>query len=179
MRRLKPDSHNSPLPLRWLVTDARSDHALERALKRLPRGSGLIFRHHHLDPPQRRLRFARLRRIARARGHLVAWSGSVREARRRSAQAAYGANLARGVALLRLVTVHSLKELRRAARADAVLLSPAFPTRSHPGTRSLGPLRWRLLAARSPVPVIALGGMAQGPARRLNWPRWAGIDAFL
>ena len=71
-----------------------------------------------------------------------------------------------------------LRELARAGRAVAVLLSPVFPTRSHPGAASLGPLRFRLLAARAQVPVIALGGMNRRSARRLKWPRWAGIDAF-
>jgi thiamine-phosphate pyrophosphorylase len=77
-----------------------------------------------------------------------------------------------------LATAHSLRELARARRADAALLSPVFPTRSHPGGKVLGPLRFRLLAQRSPVPVIALGGLNPRAARRLKWPRWAGIDAF-
>jgi len=29
------------------------------------------------------------------------------------------------------------------------------------------------------VPVIALGGMGRQRAKRLKWPLWAGIDAFL
>jgi thiamine-phosphate pyrophosphorylase len=78
-----------------------------------------------------------------------------------------------------LATAHSLRELRRARQAAAVLLSPVFPTRTHPGGKVLGPLRFRLLAGRSLVPVIALGGMNPRTARRLRWPRWAGIDAFL
>lgn len=159
-----------PLPDIWLVSDARNDAVLEAALTRLPRGSGFIFRHYHLSEPERRERFRQLARIARARGHLVFLAGSAREARRWGADGAYGADLA---------TAHSLRELRRAAQARAVLLSPVFATRSHPGAPTLGPLRFRLLAARSPVPVIALGGMDARRARRLCWPRWAAIDAFL
>lgn len=174
-----PPRHS--FPNIWLISDARSDDALERALKRLPRGSGFIFRHYHLPPAERAARLARLARIARARAHVVITSGLVAEARRRGADGAYGdpARLARGPRALRLVTVHSLRELARARRADAVLLSPVFPTRSHPCGKVLGPLRWRLIAARAQVPVIALGGMDQTRARRIGSPRWAAIDAFL
>ena len=95
------------------------------------------------------------------------------------ADGAYGAQLQRGPACLRLATVHSLRELAKLKRADAVLLSPVFPTRSHHGAQALGPLRFRLIAARAKLPVIALGGMDHRRAARLNWPRWAAIDAFL
>lgn len=165
MARLKP------LPQLWLVSDARNDAALESALRRLPRGSGLIFRHYHLPPAERRARFAALARVARARGALVALAGSRAEARRWGADLAYGPGGD-------LIPVHSLKEIGRARGAAALLLSPVFATRSHPGADALGPLRFRLLAARCRVPVIALGGMKARAARRLNWPRWAGIDAF-
>ena len=82
--------------------------------------------------------------------------------------------------MLRLVTVHSLGELAaaRRARADAVLLSSVFPTRSHPGAAGVGPLRWLLLARRSAVPVIALGGMTHRRARRLPGFAWAAIDGL-
>lgn len=168
-----------PLSKIWLISDARNDAALDRALHRLPRGSGLIFRHYHLEPVERRARFKQLRRRARLRGHRVVLSGSVAEARRWGADGAYGADLARGPAALRLVTVHSLRELRRAHRADAMLLSPVFPTRSHPGGKVLGALRWKTVAALSKVPVIALGGMNPRRARQLRTKHWAGIDAFL
>ena len=165
MARLKP------LPAVWLVSDARNDAALETALARLPRGSGFIFRHFHLPPAQRRARFAALARIARGRDHVVALGGSRGAARRWGADLAYGPGGD-------LVPVHSLRELARAHGAVALLLSPAFATRSHPGAKPLGPLRFRVLAARAQAPVIALGGMNARTAQRLAWPRWAGIDAF-
>jgi thiamine-phosphate pyrophosphorylase len=163
-----------PLPNIWLLSDARNDAALERALRRLPRGSGFVFRHYHLPEPDRNARFKVLSRIARRRGIAVILSGSAALARRWRADGTYGTGIG-----ATLTTAHSLRELRRAGRAAAVLLSPVFPTRSHPDGRALGPLRFRLLAARSLVPVIALGGMNARSAIRLKWPRWAGIDAFL
>lgn len=166
-------------PSVWIVSDPRNDATLESALRR--RG-GLIFRHYHLPPIEKRKRFRRLARLARAQGAVIVLSGTAKEARQWRAQGCYGpaALLARGPTLLRLMTAHSLRELAmaRRARADAVLLSPVFPTRSHPGVKTLGPVRFRLIAARSRVPVIALGGMDPRHARRLKCKRWAAIDAF-
>jgi thiamine-phosphate pyrophosphorylase len=171
-----------PLPNLWIVSDLRNDAVLEAALERMPRGSGLMFRYYHLAPHARRARFAALRKAARRRGHRVALAGTARQARAWRADAAYGppARLAGGPALLRLVTAHSLGEIAaaRRARADAVLLSPVFATRSHPGARVLGTLRFRLIAARAGVPVIALGGLDSQRARRLGARFWAAIDGL-
>ena len=163
-----------PLPNIWLLSDARNDAVLERVLKRLPRGSGFVFRHYHLPEPERRTRFGTLAQIARARGIAVILSGTAAEARRWGADGSYGSHRH-----ATLATAHSLRELREAAGASAILLSPVFPTRSHPDGKLLGPLRFRLLARRAPAPVIALGGMNRTTNRRLKWPRWAAIDAFL
>ncbi|WP_296678559.1 thiamine phosphate synthase [Novosphingobium sp.] len=174
MARLKP------LPAIWIISDARNDAALEYALARLPRGSGVVFRHYHLASRDRRARFDQVKRLAQARGHVVALSGNARTARRWGADAAYGSVqvLAPGPALPRLVAVHSLWELAQVKRGDAILLSPVFETRTHPNGKTLGPRRFRLIAARSALPVIALGGMNSVRAKRLKWPRWAAIDAF-
>ena len=174
MRRRQPS-----LPNLWLISDARNDAGLAAALRRLPRGSGFIFRHYHLDPAARRLRFTALAWIARTRGHVVVLAGPARQARQWGADGSYGAPLGRAAGPeLRLATAHSLREIGRASRADAILLSPVFPTRSHPGARPLGPLRFRLLAARARVPVVALGGMDRRRARRLGYGPWAAIDGL-
>ena len=173
----------SAIPAIWLVSDARNDAGLELALARLPRGSGLIYRHYHLAPEERRARFDRLAALARRRGHTVVLAGTAAEARARRADGAYGspARLARGAVTLRLVTAHSLAEIgaARRARADAILLSPVFATRSHPGARTLGPLRFRSIAARAGVPVAALGGMDGPRARRIGATGWAAIDGLI
>jgi thiamine-phosphate pyrophosphorylase len=170
------------LPSIWLISDARNDALLERLLAGLPRGSGFIYRHYHLEPKARHARFAGLSRIARRRGHQVVLSGSVRQARCWGADGVYGPpeRLACGAAMLRLVTAHSLREIGAAcrARSDAILLSPVFPTRSHPGARTLGPIRFRLLAAHAQAPVIALGGMDAQRAKRLRTGKWAAIDGI-
>ncbi len=170
------------LPDLWLLSDERNDAALEGALGRLPRGSGFIYRHYHLPDDERIARWFELRRIARARGHLMILADSSLTAREWSADGIYGAPRALYPTsdLLTLATAHDLAEIGQAnrARADAVLLSPVFPTRSHPDTRALGAARFRLLAAHAQMPVIALGGMTPRTAPRLAWPRWAAIDGL-
>lgn len=176
-----PPRHSS-LPDIWLVTDQRNDDALEHVLARLPRGSGMIFRHYHLPPGARRARFDSLARLARKHAHTVVLSGTAGQAREWGATGAYGPpeRLARGPKMFRLVTVHSLREIGAAkrARADAIVLAPAFATRSHPDATPLGPVRFRLLAARSRGTVIALGGMNRARARRLGARNWAAIDGI-
>ena len=56
---------------------------------------------------------------------------------------------------------HDAAGLERAHRmgAGSVLLGPLFPTRSHPGAEALGPEAFSALAARSPLPVLAIGGI--------------------
>lgn len=170
------------LPELWLVSDERNDGVLEAALRRLPRGSALIYRHYHLPPAGRLARFRTLARIANSRSIAVILADSAQTALEWRAQGAYAAPLAltrrRGV--LRIATAHSLREIAQANRtgADAVLLSPAFPTRSHPEARALGPLRFRLIAGHAAMPVIALGGMTPRHARRLQWRAWAAIDGL-
>lgn len=167
-------------PRLWLVSDARNDAVLERVLARLPRGSGLIFRHYHLAPTQRRARFDALARNARRRGHMVVLAGDARTARAWGADGAYGPprKLARGPALLRLVTAHSLGELGRTGRADMALLSPVFATRSHVGGRRLGAIRFHLIARRALCPVAALGGVDRRRAHGYKLACWAAIDGL-
>jgi thiamine-phosphate pyrophosphorylase len=171
-----------PFPNLWLVTDERNDASLEDALRRLPRGSGLIYRHYHLPDAERVARFRQLARIARARDMVVILADSGLTAAEWGADGIYGAprSLYPRRDMLRLATAHSLREIGEANRlgADAVLLSPAFPTRSHPGAGALGPVRFRLLAEHARMPVIALGGMDQHKADRLGWPLWAAIDGL-
>jgi thiamine-phosphate pyrophosphorylase len=170
------------LPKLWLLSDERNDASLEAALQRLPRGSGFVYRHYHLPDDERLARWFELRRVARARDHLLILADSSLTAREWGAHGIYGPPraLCPTSGLLTLATAHDLAEIGLAnrARADAVLLSPVFPTRSHPGARPLGPLRFRLLAQQARMPVIALGGMTPRAARRLAWPRWAAIDGL-
>jgi len=56
---------------------------------------------------------------------------------------------------------HDAAQLQAAADAgaDFALLSPVFPTASHPGAPSMGAQRFRELAEAAALPVMALGGI--------------------
>jgi len=73
-------------------------------------------------------------------------------------------------------SAHTLGALLHAAALDAVFLSPVFATFSHKDVRPLGAARGALIAAQSPVPVYALGGVTARNAALLA-PSFAGIAA--
>ncbi|MBN8809035.1 MAG: thiamine phosphate synthase [Sphingomonas sp.] len=148
---------------------------LWRALRRLPRGGGVVFRHYATPPAERRTLFARVVRVARARGLIVvragAWCGP----------GADGVHNQRGIGL-RTAAAHSRGEAVRAVRRGAVVVfvSPVFATRSHPGGAGLGPQDARRIMQGLPVVAIALGGMDARRFRALTgFDGWAGIDAWL
>jgi thiamine-phosphate pyrophosphorylase len=72
---------------------------------------------------------------------------------------------------------HSLRAIIAARDVDAVLLSPIFPTQSHPDAPALGPLRAAFIAAASSVPVYAMGGVTAENGGLLA-PAFSGIAAI-
>lgn len=176
---------NTPIPRLWLLTDQRTEAGLKAAIRRLPRGSAIVFRHYHLHGTARQAAFRDVQRLARHHEHRLILSGPLPLARRWQADGVYAApdRLGRPCpGLIRIATVHNMHELRQArlAGADAVMISPVFTTRSHPGGRTLGPLKLAALARHCAAPVIALGGMTHQRARRLPpiITRWAAIDGL-
>jgi thiamine-phosphate diphosphorylase len=75
-------------------------------------------------------------------------------------------------------SAHDEAELRDAAGADWVLLSPVFATRSKPGAHPLGLERLAALAAAAPAPVYALGGVTAGRAADCLRAGCAGVAAI-
>jgi thiamine-phosphate pyrophosphorylase len=161
------------------MTDERMGERLWVALERLPRGSGVVFRHYRLPLAERRALFARVAKVARRRGlvllrageqRLGIWEDGTHGTRRRVRGGWYSR------------AAHSPDEIMAGVRAGADLLfvSPVFATRSHPGAPALGPVRLGMLVRGVGVPVIALGGMDASRARRLRGLvyGWAGIDAW-
>ncbi len=164
MRRRHP---STPLPRLWLMTDARMGAALWDALDRLPRGGGVVFRHYGLATRERRALLARVVTVARRRGLVVLGTDGL--------VTPWGQHNRRPRRGLYTRSAHDRAEVIAAERAgaDLVFVSPVFATRSHPGARALGVVRFGLLVRGSRVPVIALGGM---DGRR--WRRVAGVGVF-
>lgn len=170
-------SSRQPLPRLWLMTDERQGDGLFEAIARLPAGAGIVFRHDSLAEVARRDLFERVKGAAPGP---VLLAGPAAQAREWGADGSHGRGRGKG---MRSAPVHSLAEIRAAEREGAafVFLSPAYPTRSHPDARALGLARFAWLARRTPLPVIALGGMNPARGRRLasfGAYGWAGIDAW-
>lgn len=164
------------LPHIWLMTDERLGEGLWTALRRVPRGGGVVFRHHATPAAERRRLFARVVRLARARGLVV-----VRAGERRGYGAAGVHNARRRSGGIRTASAHSRAEAVRAVRhgVAVVFVSPVFVTRSHPRAEGLGVRGVRRVVQRLPVAAIALGGMDARRFERLRgFDGWAGIDAW-
>jgi thiamine-phosphate pyrophosphorylase len=179
MRRRYPIPKNWPLPKIWLMTDPRIDD-LDVTIARLPKQSGIIFRHYELPKGERRALFKRVKKLAKRQRHLlvladrpiVAWQWGADGAHDRSPFRSRG---------IRTVAVHSAREAALATRiaADLIFVSPVFETRSHPRARGLGRVRLGLIAGKQRT--IALGGMTAIRAKSLSALKiygWAAIDAF-
>lgn len=156
-------------PRVWLMTDERMGDALMPALRRLPKGSGVVFRHYSLAPAERESLFRAVRRIARARRFCLLAGGP-------------GGSHGRHAGAV-TAPVHTIRERIQAERMGArlIFVSPVFATASHPGARALGRSRFGFLIRGSQVPVIALGGMTCRRARSLaafNIHGWAAISSL-
>ena len=185
-RRLKPSDETTALPSLILMTDSRRLAEPEPVVSRLPRGSAVILRHY--DDPERAALAYRLSVLCRRIGIRLLIAGDGRLATAVSAGGlhlpeALIAHAPRTWRLWRrpgwLVTAaaHSPAAMMGAARAgiDAVLLSPVFPTESHPGARVLGPLLFARWASRSPLPVYALGGVSAATIGRITGSAAVGV----
>jgi thiamine-phosphate pyrophosphorylase len=166
-----------------MMTDERQGEGLIPALERLPRGSGVIFRHYGLTPPVRRALYEEVRRIALERRLLLILAGPVRLAIAWKADGAHGRFPHRRASrrLIRTNPVHSVGDIRSAHSADLLFVSPIFPTRSHPGSVALGRVRFGLMIRGTSAPIVALGGMTHQRARALSAMGihgWAAIDAL-
>jgi thiamine-phosphate pyrophosphorylase len=126
-----------------------------------------------------------VRTAARRRGHILLVAGDRRMAINWQADGCHNGSdrLSHGPIQIRTAAVHNVGEMHRAnrRRVDIVLLSPVYPTRSHPGQRPLSATQIRRLMALSHAPVILLGGMTR--QRFARWKSslaygWAGIDGL-
>ena len=171
-------------PRAWLMTDERMGDRLWTAIDRMPiKHSGIVFRHYSLAEDVRGVLARRVADICHRRSMTLAVAGDEELA------VTVGAELVHNPhePPLRLPfsrSVHSIHEAEaaRAAQAAIVFVSPIYPTRSHPGEKTLGRPLARRIAEAAGVPAIALGGMDAlkfARVQREGFYGWAGIDAWL
>jgi thiamine-phosphate pyrophosphorylase len=157
------------------MTDERLGDGLWAALKRLPRGSGVVFRHYATEPHARRKLFRRVVQLARARGLVVVRAG---ERAGVGEGGVHGGVRGHG---LRTAPAHDRREAVAAVRrgADVLFVSPVFATRSHPDGKALGTRAARRVSQGLPLVAIALGGMDARRFRGMTgFDGWAAIDAW-
>jgi thiamine-phosphate pyrophosphorylase len=151
---------------------------------RLPRGAGVVFR--AFGAPDAVETGRTLARICRRRGLMLLVGADPRLARRLHADGLHlperlssKARRHRGRFHV-TVAAHSLPAALRAQRAgaEAVVVSPVFPSRSPSAGRPIGLRRLAALARRVRLPVYALGGVNTGNARRLTATGIVGIAAI-
>ena len=153
----------------------RAPGAAEELLARIPSLAAdgvrlLIVRALELAPGQRVQLTRRLRQLRRGTGLRLLLSGTALEARQagacglHSSAAALAGLVERPPTRLWAVSAHNARDLERAAAlgADVALVSPVLPTPAHPGDEALGWGGLQELAAASPVPVYAQGGLEPG-----------------
>lgn len=171
-----------------MMTDERRLPDPLAVLDDLPPGAAVILRHYRAAASERDALAHRLAAACRRRGLRLLIAGDARlavevradglhlpEAMLRSAPLTW--RRCRQRSWVVTAAAHSSAAIRRAASAgvDAVLLSPVFASRSHPGAPTLGPLRFVALVANSPVPIYALGGVDSHTIRRLTGSGAVGI----
>nr|TFG53798.1 MAG: thiamine phosphate synthase [Hyphomicrobiales bacterium] len=179
--------HGWPLPALVFVTDDQRVPDPVAAAKALPHGSAVILRHR--DKKRRAKLGEALAQCARQRNLVLLVAGDQALARRLDADCVHfsesqfdeiAPTRTRRAHWIITAAAHSEHALLRAhiCGADAGLLAPLFPTKSHPNKKEFGLSRFRLLALRSPLAVYALGGVTAMNAERLSHARVAGIAAI-
>jgi thiamine-phosphate pyrophosphorylase len=180
----KPGIYRKPairLPGLILVTDPQRTPDPVALARRLPRGSGVIYR--PFGEPGARKTARELARVAKARGLvLLIGADALRVAGagvhlpERLAHRAVAIKRARPGVLV-TAAAHSLAAALKARRygADAVLLSTVFKSRSPSAGHPLGPVRFAALVRRAGLPVYALGGVTTKNAPRLLGSGAAGL----
>ncbi|WP_375285476.1 thiamine phosphate synthase [Sphingomonas sp.] len=156
------------------MTDERAD--LWAAVRRLPPGAGVVFRHYATEPAERRRLFARLRRTTRAKRLVLVRAGAIPLPGEMGIHGRPGRGLVTWPAHDRVEALAG-----RLAGAALLFVSPVYPTRSHPGAPALGPAQAARLGRGLGVGLIALGGMDARrfrPLSRFCFAGWAAIDAW-
>lgn len=185
-------------PALLLLTPDGPDAGVLNRMTKLRQAGGVVLRSYSLEPETRLALGCRLAQLCRVRRLL--WLVAVRDSVDLALAArvhADGLHLPEGVARRqvlasalgwrrrhrRLLTVaaHGPRGLARGGRlgANAALLSPVFPTTSHPDAIPIGAVRFAAWCCKALLPVVALGGMRLSTQRRLRHARAIGIATHI
>ncbi|GAB4125682.1 MAG: thiamine phosphate synthase [Rhodothalassiaceae bacterium] len=175
-----------PLPAAIFIADRAIRPDMLAIARRLAPGTAILYRDYRASDRADMAR--RLKRLSDQRGLGLLIAGDARLAQAVGADGLHlpGFMLDRGAGAGRalretfaLLTAacHDRRQIAAARRlgVDALIVSPLFPTGSHPGQPALGPRRFRALAGGAGLPVYALGGIGRETVARV--PHGVGIAA--
>ena len=159
----------NPCPV-WLMTDERMGNALLSALRHLPPGAGVVFRHRETPRKERHALWLAVRRIATARRLFVVSVGALP-----------GTRGHHGGRTPTTAPAHDRRQAIANRAAAYLFVSPVFPTRSHSDANAIGPMKAARIANGLGSRVVALGGMDAHRFCRiahLEFNSWAAIDSL-
>lgn len=165
------------------MTDRRRIPHPELIARTLPPGAAVILRDY--DDPARAAVAARLASVCATRRLKFLVGADPALAAKVGADLHLPARLLHdrrpcGAAPALSASCHTFAEMQTAALigVQIIFLSPVFATQSHPGAQALGPRAFKAFAAKSSLPVLALGGVDEHNAPALAGPCVAGIGAI-
>ncbi len=186
-RRLEARSPGrKPFPPLLLFTDPARTPDPAAAAERLPRGAGVVFR--AFGAPDAMDKGRALARVCRQHGLVLLVGADPELARRLGAAGVHlpqrlagRAGVIRALRRRFLVTAaaHDLRSVLKARRAgaEALVISPVFPSRSPSAGRPLGPMALAGLVRRARLPTYGLGGVSARSARVLGLTGVFGLAA--
>jgi len=172
------------LPKAWFMTDPRCEDPISTA-RNLPLDCGIIIRHY--DHPDRSYLISEIMKDAREAKRRVLIAGSFSNAKDVGAAGVHWPRWANvgpvPPSLLSLHAVHNDAELKKAIahKADAIIISPIFPTQSHQDQNTLGVKGLDALLNQTHLPAYVMGGITLERLRsisHLNIAGFAGISCF-
>jgi thiamine-phosphate pyrophosphorylase len=148
------------VPHQWLIINRQFQDRPWTVLRKLPPGTGVLLVGSDMPQRDREKLLRRLRQLASVRSLTIVDEEAGGAAR-----------------------VHDRIELRQALlqRTRLILLSPMYPTQSHPDWPTLPRMRAAAFARLARRRLMALGGMDDrrfAQVRALGFQAWAGISAF-
>jgi thiamine-phosphate pyrophosphorylase len=170
------------LPPLILMTDDQRDADYPEAVRALPAGSAVIVRHR--DAQKRECLAMTLCDLARPLGNRCLIAGDLQLAERLDADGIHASEAdleqikdwrARHPRWLITGAIHNTAAAARATGADALLLAPVFPTKSHAKVRALDVADFESIASLLSLPVYALGGITAHNVEQLAATHAAGV----
>jgi thiamine-phosphate pyrophosphorylase len=182
-----PRRRGKPLPAMLFFTDPLRTPAPEAVIERLPAGAAVVLR--TFGRADIEARGKALATLARSRGVRFIVGADAGLARRLKADGLHlpqrAAHRSAEIRALRArfwvtAAAHDLPSARRAARAgaDAIVVSPIFPSTSPSAGRAMGARRLATMIRALGMPVYALGGVNAATARNLKRTGVAGFAAI-